>query len=128
MDRIDAVRVPSKSTLERYDKLMPEPEVRELVNRLNRWAVEGKVGLERGLDLEAYFSDATCVKAAIHFPVDWVLLRDGVRALMKAILVIRRHGLKHRMEEPEGFLRQINRLAMEMTQSRRRPESRWGRD
>jgi hypothetical protein len=124
VDRIDAVRVPSKSTLERYDKLMPELEVRELVNRLNRGAVEGKVGLEKRLDLEAYFSDATCVKAAIHFPVDWVLLRDGVRTLMKAILVIRRHGLKHRMAEPEGFLRQINRPAMEMTQSRRRPESR----
>jgi hypothetical protein len=124
VDRIEAIRVPSKSALERYDKLMPEPEVRELVNRLNRLAVEGKVGLEERLGLEAYFSDATCVKAAIHFPVDWVLLRDGVRTLMKAIRVIRRHGLKHRMEEPEGFLRQINRLAMEMAQSRRRPDSR----
>lgn len=124
VDRIDAIRVPSKSTLERYDKLMPEAEVRDLVNQLNRLAVEGKVGLDERLELEAYFSDATCVKAAIHFPVDWVLLRDGVRTLMKAILVIRRHGLKHRMEEPEGFLRRINRLAMEMTQSRRRPESR----
>jgi hypothetical protein len=124
VDRIDAVRVPSKSTLERYDKLMPESEVRQVVNRLNRLAVEGKVGLEEKLELEAYFSDATCVKAAIHFPVDWVLLRDGVRTLMKAMGVIRRHGLKHRMEEPEGFLRQINRLAMEMTQSRRRPDSR----
>ena len=36
---------------------------------------------------------------------------EGVRTLMKAILVIRRHGLKHRMSEPEGFLGQINRLA-----------------
>jgi hypothetical protein len=124
VDRMDAIRVPSKSTLERYDKLMPEVEVRELVNQLNRWAVEGKGGLDERWELEACFSDATCVKAAIHFPVDWVLLRDGVRTLMKAILVIRRHGLKHRMEKPEGFRRQIHHLAMEMTQSRRRPESR----
>jgi hypothetical protein len=124
VDRLEVVRVPSKSTLERYDKWLPESEVRELVNRLNRWAMKGPVGLEKGLKLEAYFSDATCVKAAIHFPVDWVLLRDGVRTLMKAILVIRRHGLKYRMAEPEGFLRQINRLAIEMTQSRRRPDSR----
>lgn len=127
VDRIEAIRVPSKSTLERYDKLMPEPQVRELVQRLNRLAMEGKVGLEEGLELEAYFSDTTCVKAAIHFPVDWVLLRDGVRTLMKAILVIRRHGLKHRMEAPEGFLRRINQMAMEMTQSRRRPDSRKNR-
>jgi len=124
IERIDAVQVPSKSTLERYDKLVPESDVRELINRLNQLAAGGKVGLEEKLGLEAYFSDATCVKAAIHFPVDWVLLRDGVRTLMKAVLVIRRHGLKRRMPEPEGFLRQINRLAMEMTQSRRRPDSR----
>jgi len=124
MERIDAIRVPSKSTLERYDKLMPEPEVREVVNRLNQLAVGGRVGLDEGLELEAYFSDATCVKAAIHFPVDWVLLRDGVRTLMKAVMVIRRHGLKHRTPEPEGFMRKVNRLAMEMTQSRRRADSR----
>jgi hypothetical protein len=123
-DRIEAVRVPSKSTLERYDKLAPENEVRELVNRLNRLAVSGQVGLEAELDLEAYFSDATCVKAAIHFPVDWVLLRDGVRTLIKAIMVIRRHGLKHRMPEPEGFLKRVNQLAMAMAQSRRRADSR----
>ena len=75
VDRIDVVRVPSKSTLERYDKLLPEPEVREGVHRLNRLAVEGKVGLEKGLELEACFSDATCVKAAIHFPFETALRR-----------------------------------------------------
>ena len=124
LERLDTIKVPSKSTLERYDKLVPECALRELINRLNQLAVGGQVGLEEKLGLAAYFADATCVKAAIHFPVDWVLLRDGVRTLTKAVMVIRRHGLKHRMPEPEGFLRQINRLAMEMTQSRRRPDSR----
>ena len=124
IERLDCIKVPSKSTLERYDKLAPEEEVRALVNHLNRLAVSGHVGLEAGLDLEAYFSDATCVKAAVHFPVDWVLLRDGVRTLMKAIVVIRRHGLKHRMPEPETFLRQINRWSIEMTHSRRSVDSK----
>lgn len=124
IDRIDKVRVPTKSTLERYDKLAPECEVRELVNRLNQLTISGQMGLEQELELDAYFSDATCVKAAIHFPVDWVLLRDGVRTLTKAILVIRRHGLRHRMPEPEGFLRSVNQLAMQMAQSRRRADSR----
>jgi hypothetical protein len=127
IERLDVIRVPSKSTLDRYDKMAPEGEVRALVNRLNRQAVDGAVGLEEPLDLEAYFSDATCVKAAIHFPVDWVLLRDGVRTLMKAIRVIRRHGLKERMPEPETFLRQINRLSIQMSQSRRRADSRKAR-
>jgi len=76
--------VPSKSTLERYDKLMPDIGVRELVNRLNRLAVEGKVGLEEGWSWRRTFR-RDLREAAIHFPVDWVLLRDGVRTVMKAL-------------------------------------------
>lgn len=124
IDRMECIRVPSKSTLERYDKIVPECDVRELVNRLSRQAIDGPMGLDEPLSLDTYLSDATCIKAAIHFPVDWVLLRDSVRTTMKAIQVIRRHGLKHRMPEPECFLRQINRLSIEMTHSRRSLDSR----
>jgi len=124
IERFEVIRVPGKSSIERYDKMVPEEDIRALVNRLNVQATTGHVGLEAGLDLEAYFSDSTCVKAAIHFPTDWVLLRDGVRTLIKAILVIRKHGLKHRMPEPESFLRQINGQCMAMSQSRRCEDSR----
>ena len=124
VERFEVVRVPGKSSIERYDKMVKEEDVSTLVNRLNILAVGGQVGLKTELDLEAYFSDSTCVKAAIHFPVDWILLRDGVRTLVKAILVIRKHGLKHRMPEPETFLRQINGLCIGMSQSRRCEDSR----
>jgi len=124
VDHLDFVRVPSKSALDRYAKMFPEGEVRALANRLNRLAVEGEVGLKTRIDLETSLSDSTCVKAMIHFPTDWVLLRDGVRTLMKSILVIRRHGMKRRMPEPEQFLRSINRLSIAMSQSRRREHGR----
>ncbi|MCG2680590.1 MAG: hypothetical protein L6455_11615 [Kiritimatiellae bacterium] len=126
IERVDAIRVPSKSTLDRYDKLAPEKDVRTLVDALNRKAGEAEgsreqpLGLEETVGLEVMLADTTCVKANIHFPVDWVLLRDGVRTLLKAIQVIRRHGIKHRMEEPGEFLHEMNRLSMEMAQSRRR--------
>jgi hypothetical protein len=125
IDRLDAVRVPSKSALERYDKMMPEKDIRGLVDKLNCQAVgEAKrLDLGKALDLEVYLSDTTCVRANIHFPTDWVLMRDAVRTLMKAVKVIRRHGLKHRMPSPDGFLRQINRLSIEMSQNRRRADS-----
>jgi hypothetical protein len=125
IERVEAVKVPSKSALERYDKMAPESEVRELVNVLNLQAVtdQERLALAEGLSLDVYFSDTTCVKANIHFPTDWVLLRDGVRTLMKGVKLIRKHGLKHRMPAPDGFLSQINRLSMEMSQSRRRPDS-----
>ena len=125
IERVEQVKVPSKSALERYDKMASELEIRGLVDLLNRQAVTEReqLDLAEALTLDVYFSDTTCVKANIHFPTDWVLLRDGVRTLMKGVKLIRKHGLKQRMPEPNIFLRQINRLSMEMSQSRRRPDS-----
>jgi len=131
IDRLDAVRVPSKSTLDRYDKIVPEEIVRDLVDGLNADAssvnIDGRspLGLAEPLATDDLFLDTSCVQANIHFPVDWVLLRDAVRTLMKAVSVIRRHGLKNRMNDPAEFIRSMNRLCIEMTHSRRhRPNSR----
>ena len=82
-----------------------------------------KYELERALDDRTLWIDATCLKANIHFPVDWILLRDAVRTLVKGILTIRRHGLKHRIAPPEIFLSKINSLSMEMANSRRRKDA-----
>lgn len=130
IDRIDIIRVPSKSTLDRYDKLVPEEVVRQIVDMLNATGAspieEGQqaLGLEKALDVDACFLDTTCVKANIHFPVDWVLLRDATRTLIKAVKVIRKHGLKNRMDNPSDFIKGTNRLCIEMTHARRRVDSR----
>ena len=87
----------------------------------------GKLGLKEALNVEEYFLDSTCLKANIHFPTDWVLLRDGVRTLMKATVLIRQAGLRGRMEAPEVFLRRINRLSIEMSRQARRAGSKKGR-
>src|SRR5438132_10433713 len=79
--------------------------------------------LEKPLDLSTMFLDTTCVKANIHFPVDWVLLRDGVKSLMQSVELIRTHGLKSRMCEPRELIKKINRLYMEMTHNRRKKNS-----
>ena len=90
IDRVDVVHVPSKSALDRYEKLVPETVVRQIVDQLNGVAAstgeEGQsaLDLEKPLDIEALFLDTSCVRANIHFPVDWVLLRDATRTLMKA--------------------------------------------
>jgi len=123
--RLDVIQVPSKSTVDRYGKLVDEQAVRKVIDQVSRAAAKparrGKhpLGLEKPLDLEAYFLDTTCVQANIHFPTDWVLLRDAARTLIKAIRVIRKHGLKHRMPRPEDLIRQMNRLSIEMTQTAR---------
>lgn len=132
-ERIDQPQAPSKSEIDRYDKLVPESAIRAIVNNLTGRAVQGDeaqiraLGLEEGLSLDEYFADTTCLRANIHFPVDWVLLNDGVKTIIKAILLIRRHGLKYRMPEPEQFIRGMNKLSMEMTQTARKLDSRRNR-
>jgi hypothetical protein len=128
--RLDTIRVPSKSTLERYEKWLPEAEVRATVEMILQAAAQPvaqgqqPLDLAEPLDLEVYFLDTTCVMANIHFPVDWVLLRDGVGTLLAAIELIRHHGLKHRMPDPKELRRQMNRLCIQMTHARRRKDSK----
>ena len=129
VDALDQVRVPSKSEVQRFAHWLPADQMRAVMDGLLKGAVEQprKLGLREALDVEEYFLDSTCLKANIHFPTDWVLLRDGVRTLMKATLLIRKAGLRGRMEPPELFLRRMNRLSMEMTQQARRVGSKKGR-
>jgi transposase, IS5 family len=121
LGQLDRVQVPSKSTLQRYSQGTEEAAVRRLVDQLNQQAHVDpkKLCLRAPLDLEACFLDTTCVPSNIHYPVDWVLLRDATRTLMKALSLIRAQGLRHRMEDPALFLRRMNILCMQMTHKSR---------
>ncbi len=129
IDALDLVQVPSKSELHRFADWLPAGQMRQMIDRLLRSAIEqpGKLRLKEALDLKEYFLDSTCVKANIHFPTDWVLLRDAVRTLMKATFLIRRVGLRGRMRPPEEFVGRMNRLSMDMSQQARRAGSKKGR-
>jgi hypothetical protein len=111
------VKVPSKSTLQRYDQWWEENQVRERIHQALLQGLQdpGRLDLDQALDLNCCFVDTTCVEVNIHYPVDWVLLRDGTRTLMKAVILIREQGLKHRMEEPEVFISRVNKLCIQMT-------------
>ena len=126
VDALDVVRVPSKSELQRFAQWLEAAPMRKILDGLTLAGMQRapQLGLKAALDLDDYFLDTTGLKANVHFPVDWVLLRDATRTLMKAVTLIRREGLKTRMEPPSEFLRRINRLSIEMTHSRRKRESR----
>lgn len=118
----------SKSSLERYEKLFDE---KMLAEGIHRWLANLTdcnkaiaAGLYEPINCKTVFTDTTCVKAHIHFPVDWVLLRDGVRSLLSSIKTIRAQGLRHRMIEPYLLLRQMNKLSMAMTLVRRKKDSK----
>jgi predicted HicB family RNase H-like nuclease len=93
IDRMDQIKVPSKSQLQRDEALFEEGFLRKIVSEVTGQAAQAPdseedkqvLGLAEEVSLEQYFLDTTCLKANIHFPVDWVLLRDATRTLMKAV-------------------------------------------
>jgi hypothetical protein len=129
---VEAVTVPSKSALERFSKWVQEETMTQIHLKLITQSVTPAsasapqpLGLTEVVDAMAVFLDSTCLKANIHFPVDWVLLRDAARTLMKATVIIRREGLKQRMpQEPLQFLSEMNKLAMAMSANGRRPDAK----
>jgi hypothetical protein len=130
IDNFEEVRVPSKSTLQDYAHWLDEKAMTAVLDQLKAAASQTEadgscpVGLESALELDVVWLDSTALKAPIHFPVDWVLLRDGARTLLKAIALIRKHGLLHRMEEPGAFLARMNQLCMAMSAAGRQADSK----
>src|ERR1035438_10494177 len=119
---IDRVVVPGKSTLQRYAHWTDHATMEQTVHGLIA-AAHGQaqpLRLAEPVDLDVCFLDTTCLPANTHYPVDWVLLRDATRTLMKAVKLIRDQGLRHRMEEPAAFITRMNRLCIEMTHSPKR--------
>ena len=126
MEEMSHIRVAGKSTLQEYSNWLAPEKMRAVVEALLLASShkEQPLNLANAIELQTVWMDTTCVKANVHFPVDWVLLRDGVRTLIKATLLIRKHGLKERMEAPEVFMTQMNRLSIAMTQNRRARDSK----
>lgn len=133
--QIDQVKVFAKSTSHRFENWLKEESVREINARLIALCViqstdeehraESAFGLSEPILVDDVFFDTTCLKAPMHFPVDWVLLRDAVRTLMKGTICIRKAGLRTRMpQEPAEFMRDMNKLCMAMTAQRRTAESK----
>ena len=127
---IDGIRGISKSTLERASKFFSEEQLRALHRTLTEVVGDADlarqvVGLNKPIDTTICLIDGTCLEVNIHWPTDWVLLKDVAGTLLKAIRLIReKAGLRHRMPiEPEPLARQMNRLCIQMTHSRRRKDS-----
>lgn len=128
-EQVDGIRPVSKSTLERYEKMFSDEDVAKLVHELNCLAKNEETALtlflqDEALDFNRVFADSTCIDANIHFPVDWVLLRDGVRTLINNVALIRKQGLLVRMSDPKDFKRRMNQLCIAMTHARYKKDSK----
>jgi len=126
LSELDKVVVPAKSTLQRYAHWVEKSTLDQVTNQaLHQAAHQPKaLQLAKAIDLEAAFLDTTCLQVNIHYPVDWVLLRDATRTLMKAVQLIRGQGLRQRMEEPATFMKRMNRLCIQMTHTSKKTNPR----
>ena len=103
---VDSVKAFSKSSSDRFGQWLREESLR-LINEkfISPLAAAGPdesdaqapsvtFGLPEPVGFDDVFFDSTCLKADIHFPIDWVLLRDAARTLMKAtVLKVKRRPL-----------------------------------
>lgn len=120
------VRIPGKSQLSDFRNMFAVEEIQQAIDRLLQWAGSAANPLElvNPLDMTDLYVDSTCLMANVHFPVDWLLLRDGCQTILKAILLIRAAGLKHRIADPKELQRKVNQLAIEMTNHRRKKDAK----
>ena len=118
----DGIITPSKSEIDRFEKIWKDCEIESLIHKLGLSLVSPEKSMELYFSDEAFnfknlYADTTCLKSNIHAPVDWLLLRDAARTITKSILLIRDRGLFHRMPDPNLLMRNVNKLTIEMTQA-----------
>ncbi len=119
-----AEKSPSKTRLNNFQRIFPASYLQEISSKLvlgmANSDISEKLNLESPIKTDVIWSDSTCLMSKIHFPVDWVLLKDIIISLMTTIKTLRKHGLKNRLpKSPEEFINEINNLSMQMTFTRR---------
>ena len=120
INRFCIPKVPGKTKVGELENSIPLSLTEEIERQLFRATRYSQV-FDEPLDFSRSYVDCTCIRANIHYPIDWVLLRDSTRTLMKATARIRKYGLLHRMPfEPCVFISKMNKLCMEMTFAKRR--------
>lgn len=133
INRFVAAEIFSKSQLGQFENDLPDGFFRQVHAKLLKAACGGvglatglnPLGLDASISVGNCYADTTCARVNIHYPVDWVLLRDVTRTLMLAVGLIRNSGLRHRMPcEPTIFISRINKLCIAMAQCRRKKDSR----
>jgi transposase, IS5 family len=104
--RIDGERVPDAKTLIRLARLLDEPVLKDLSDRLVTLGRERR--MVRGRRLRV---DTTVVETNIHYPTDATLLADGVRVLTR--------GMQRLGERVRERARSVARRVFEIAQRSR---------
>ena len=120
LSNLDKIVIPSKSLLQKYATLLSEEQLSKNYECGVQNIFAGNSSYEPG-DL---YGDTTCIQANMHYPVDWLFIVDGIRTMLKAIKLIRKQGLKKRMDCPDSFMTKINKFSIEMSGATRTQDAK----
>lgn len=122
INRFTLPSIPGKSKIGDLENSLPPHLVDEAERRLFGALQDASAPmLYEPLDFSQAYFDCTCMDVNIHYPIDWLLLRDATRTLMKAVFRIRKVGLMCRMPyDPSMFISKMNGLCMQMTHAKRK--------
>jgi hypothetical protein len=129
INRFFTPKVPGKTRIGDLENMLPVNTIKKLETLLLQSVSQSSIEiLYEPIDFSQCYMDTTCIMANIHFPVDWLLLKDSTRTMMKAVNRIRKLGLKNRMPcEPNEYIGKMNKLCMEMTFAKRKKDSKRNR-
>jgi hypothetical protein len=120
LSNLECIKVPSRNKLHKYVNRLSCGSLQDIHTRLNEILFKEKTFL-KDLELDAgdLYLDSTCVGAQMRYPVDWILIRDGCRTMIKAMKLIRNSGIKCRMPSLDGFMTSMNGLCIKMAAAKR---------
>ena len=116
---LGVIKVPSRSQLHKYSIRVANEDLAKLLVQFNELLFTKQSFID-GLGAGDLYLDSTCIKANMRYPVDWLLIRDGCRTMLKAITLIRKTALKCRMKDPKYFQSKINGLCIKMAAANRK--------
>lgn len=129
INRFTTPTIPGSSKLNYLENRLGDTFLQSANTKLISYALQnsgvGKaVEIAEPIKIDDCFFDPFCLEANIHFPVDWVLLRDASRTLILLITRMRRH-VANRMEySVEKLMRQMNNLCIQMTSAKGKNEAK----
>jgi len=129
INRFSSAEIFTKSYVNTLENTLSDKFLKDLNVESNRALFNKdscqKMGFDEEFNLNNLYADPTCIKANIHYPVDWVLFRDLIRTSMLKVTLIRDAGINVRMSEtPKEFISKINNLCIKMSMNYRTKDAK----
>ena len=120
INRFTSPVIPSSSKLNYLELRLGDKFIQSANTKLMTYAIEnsglGKaVEVTEAIKVDDCFFDPFCLDTNVHFPTDWVLLRDASRTLTLLISRIRKYAVNRMDTSVESLMTQMNNLCIKMT-------------